>query len=210
VPDVDVPMPRDATARCLLLDFSGVLFTDPMGAVQTAIANAAGMEREQVRRFYAETLRDRLWRGTSGEPEFWERLLPHAGLPRDARPWREMMIGGMAPLPAVAHLERWSEHATLFLLSNQRSEWIDAALARHDVPPGVFARRFVSDRTHRLKPEPAVFEAVIAAWDGPVDAMLYVDDDEGYLDAAARFGIATVHGDPAGRWRSAVEAWLER
>jgi FMN phosphatase YigB (HAD superfamily) len=199
-----------AAARCLLLDFSGVLFTDPMGAVQTAIARAAGIDREQVRRFYAETLRDGLWRGTSGEPEFWDRLLAYAGLPRDARPWRELMIGGTVPLPACASLERWSQRATLVLVSNQRSEWIDAALARHDVPPRVFARRFVSDRTRLLKPEPEVYETVIAAWGGAVELMLYVDDDERYLETAARFGIATVRGDPEGRWREAVEAWLER
>ena len=200
----------EAAARCLLLDFSGVLFADPMGAVQTAIAEAAGMDREAIRRFYAESLRDALWRGTSGEPQFWDRLLAHAGLPRDARPWRELMIGGTVPLPACASLARWSERATLFLVSNQRSEWIDAALSRHGVPPRVFARRFVSDQTGLLKPEPEIYEAVIAAWGGSVERMLYVDDDERYLEAAARFGIATVSGDADGAWRRAVEAWLDR
>lgn len=194
---------------CVVFDFSDVLFADPMGEVQDSIAAAAGADRRDLGDFYAEALRDPLWRGTIAEPEFWRRILAYAGLPIEPDRWREFLLARTVPLPSCRNLRAWAERATLYLLSNQRTEWLEPALARYGYLDA-FKARFISDRMGHLKPEDEVYEAVLQAWRGPASEALFVDDQEAYLDPARQHGMTTLLAGPGQSWWIDVDKWLDR
>lgn len=196
-----------SAARLLLLDFSGVLFRDAMGSIQTEIATAAGADRRRLGDFYEARLRDELWRGTISERRFWCELLTHAGLPVQPDRWRQRLLDGTVALPACARLANWAAVAQVALLSNQRTEWVEAALRRENVL-APFDRLHVSDRVGYLKPEPEIYGAALAPWSGTRSSVLFVDDEPTYLKAASEWEIQTLAADSGGRWCDAVDRWL--
>jgi FMN phosphatase YigB (HAD superfamily) len=200
------PGPEGSSSRLLLLDVNGVLFEDPFPALLRTLADASATDCTSLRVFYRRALRVDLWSGSISEPEFWRRLLAFASVPQDADGWRQRLLAAMAPLPALARLHDWADSATIWLSTNQRSEWLTPTLARHDVARFV-ERVLISDQLGVLKPDPAVLLSVRRAWTGPRDAVLIVDDQPEVLRVGDRAGYQVLLADAAQQWIAQVDSW---
>jgi FMN phosphatase YigB (HAD superfamily) len=190
----------------LLLDVNGVLFTDPLPPILRAIAGRAGTDSEPIARFYRDVLRIGLWSGRMGELEFWDELLSYAGIPINPDAWRERLIATMRPLPAARRLPAWAGRTTIWLFSNQRSEWLEPSIERHRLASFI-GNSFISDRLGLLKPDPRCFTVVRDAWPGKPGSILFIDDQRDNLAVAQAFGFHALHARRGARWIPAVDLW---
>lgn len=200
------PLGATRGQRILLLDVNNVLFAEPIPPILETIAAASDRSLDSVTRFYADTLRVPLWSGSIDEPRFWSALLTYAGVPVDPQAWGMRLRDAMKPLPAVRHVAEWAAATTIWLFSNQRSEWVESSLERLDLARFV-DRSFVSSMLGGLKPDRALFAHVRDAWPGGAESVLFVDDQQANLDVGRELGFQTLHADSAEQWISAVDRW---
>jgi putative hydrolase of the HAD superfamily len=178
----------------LVLDVGGVLGTN-LTRFWHELAAAASMPLEEVRRRYKQELRDMLWTGEITEPGFfaWACSLQSA---MDEPRARSLMLSCLQPLPAYGLLPAWSEIFDLHVLSNHRSEWLTPFLS----PVRSYLKTVtISSEVGCAKPSPDIYKLVAAAL--PAGApVLFVDDAEHNLTAAAALGWQTLLADEDSRW----------
>jgi HAD superfamily hydrolase (TIGR01509 family) len=188
----------------LVLDAGGVLFAEEFRPFLTALATAAGHDPEELMDLYNGQLRFGLWRGELTEDEFWAAIAAQLGITPDAPSWRAAVTNALAVLPAQAELARWAEVSELWILSNQRHEWLYPMLEEAEIKH-LFERILVSSEIGMMKPDPQTFAPLL---EGAPERVLFVDDKQENLDAAAAQGIETLLADPEHQWFAAVDRWL--
>lgn len=178
----------------LILDVGGVLGTN-LTLFWHELAASASLTFEEVRRRYKQELRDKLWTGHISEPGFfdWACSLPSSMNESEAR---SLMLSCLRPLPAYELLPAWSNAYDLHILSNHRSEWLTPFLE----PVRPYLRTVtISSEAGCAKPSPDIYK--LAAAGLPEGApILFVDDAEHNLTAAAAHGWQTLLADPDGQW----------
>jgi putative hydrolase of the HAD superfamily len=186
--------------RLLLLDAGGVLVsTGPMTASVGVVAQRTGRPFDDCWEHW-QRLR----------PDFWRGRLGHEDL------WREMGVadGGdeceLAARGAVTLLPHAQEIAGLpvrtWVLSNHRTAWVMPVLEPL-VRDGHIERVLVSDEIGAYKPEPRAFEIPLELSGVPAPDVLFVDDKQRNLDAAAAVGMQTLLADADGAWLPAARAF---
>jgi FMN phosphatase YigB (HAD superfamily) len=189
---------RDS-ARVMLLDIGGVVLVDPLAGIFDALAQASSRERDEITDYYSDELRESFWTGELSEPEFWSRLIQHAGVDGSPERWRTQLIEIMQPLPIASELNRLGERFRMSVLSNHRAEWLRPALERHGLSD-LFQHVFISSETGLAKPDPAAYRYAVGQLGvSPEDAVM-VDDKQGNLDAASSLGLQTLLADAEGAW----------
>lgn len=178
----------------LVLDVGGVLGTN-LTRFWHELAVSASLPYEEIRRLYKRELRDMLWTGEITEPEFfaWACSLQISLNETQAR---SLMLSCLQPLPAYKLLPAWSGVYDLHILSNHRSEWLTPFLA----PVRPYLKTVtISSEAGCAKPSPNIYK--LAAAGLPEGApILFVDDSEHNLTAAAAHGWQTLLADPDGQW----------
>ena len=187
----------------LVLDGQGVVFNDPLAAFFDQVADETGQDRAAVLSRWRDEVRDRAWRGAIDDRTMWSAL--SGGDPRD---WGARLEAAYAPGPAAPRLPAWAAHVPVWLLTNHRTAWIEQRLERFGLRPW-FSRVLVSDALGALKPEPVVFAPLLAHVRAPA-AVLFVDDQQKNVTAAAALGLSVLLADPVGRWTSDVDRRLVR
>ena len=86
----------------------------------------------------------------------------------------------------------------LYVLSNMHTHTIER-LDRRDSIWGLFSGRIISCRVHCIKPEPEIYSHLLERYDLAPEETVFFDDMRINLDAAKRFGLATIEfRDPEG------------
>ena len=106
----------------------------------------------------------------------------------------DMVPHALKPIPdsieLLYRLKRQGQQ--LFYLSNMHSASIDY-LEREYTFWDVFEGGIVSCHVHLIKPEPAIYSALLEQYALDSSGTIFIDDTEINLTAAAEFGIRTIH-----------------
>lgn len=185
----------------LVLDGQGVVFNDPLATFFEQLADATGQDRAAVLSRWRDDVRERAWRGAMSDQAMWRALVGG-----DHRDWGERLEAAYAPGPAAPRLRAWAEKAPVWLLTNHRTAWIEGRLERFGLRRW-FSRVLVSDALGALKPETAVFAPLLAHVRDPA-TVLFVDDQEKNVLAAAALGISAILADTVGHWHFEIDRRL--
>jgi HAD superfamily hydrolase (TIGR01509 family) len=130
-----------------------------------------------------------------------------AVVPEDPN-WRGIVRETIADaiMPEVSQaLAGLAETGPVWMLSNQYGPWLRDALASRDIT-NYLERIFVSSEIRTIKPRAESFQVVLDAWAGQPERVLFIDDKQGNLDAAATLGMSTfLSKDDVEVWSRAAE-----
>jgi epoxide hydrolase-like predicted phosphatase len=184
----------------LILDYGGVLTTDPFASFE-AFCAVEGLAPDTVRdRFRSDPEARALLAGLeTGElepAEFEARFASALGVSPERLLRR--MFGGMQPDAAMIDgvREIRASGARLGLLSNSVG---DASVYDRALLDELFDGWVISNEIGLRKPDPAIYELAAERIGVPAGACVYVDDLPGNLKPARALGMATVlhRGDAA-------------
>lgn len=195
--------------RRLVLDAGGVLLAERFRPFLAAVAEEHGQAGQELLALYEAELRSCLWRGEATVEEFWlavARALEAEDPEATAVELGRRAQGLFEPLGTTSRLAVWAESAELWLLSNHRHEWLRPVLEAEGLI-SLFDRLIISSEAGAMKPEPAIYAALREGLSAD-DLVLFVDDKQENLDAAASSGAELLLADPDGQWTAGVDAWL--
>jgi putative hydrolase of the HAD superfamily len=113
------------------------------------------------------------------------------------------------PLPGVPEaLQRLSENAQLWMLSNYIAPWLRGSLSYRGLYY-YFKKIFISSETGLRKPDPEAYALVLKAWGRAAADVAFVDDSEANVAAAQEAGMFAIlaTGDTAA-WEASLNEWL--
>lgn len=187
----------------LVLDAQGVVFSNPWESFLDDLAAVSGRSAASVHRTWHEELHDDAWLGRLEEGELWRRL---TGDPGGRERWRPELEARYRLGAIAGRLEAWRHRVPIWILSNHRTDWLTARLARFGLL-ATFRRVLVSDAIGAMKPDPRAFDAVLA-WGFDPGRVLFVDDQPRNVAVARRLGIrARVAGEPEG-WLDEIDRMI--
>ncbi|WP_208918603.1 hypothetical protein [Paenibacillus uliginis] len=108
-------------------------------------------------------------------------------------------------MPAIKHLEHWSQIADIHLLSNHRQEWVVDLL--NPVEPYIQTIT-ISSEVGFCKPDISIYNLVNSRINSGL--VIYVDDQEKNLDTARHLGWITMIADQEGKWTDGITNILEK
>ncbi|NQX62616.1 HAD-IA family hydrolase [Paenibacillus qinlingensis] len=188
----------------LILDVAGVLVTNfsPQAWSGFSSGEDDGALVSLPHRF--KEIKNDLWVGTMTEEGFWiwlNELFPNLASKVD----RSWILQQLKPLTAMEHVEAWSQHADIHLLSNHRIEWLTHLLD----PILPFLRSTtISSEVGYCKPNREVYERVQTHFPKEHAAVLFVDDQEKNLVPARSLGWNTLLADAEEAWMDQVTTFL--
>lgn len=178
----------------IVFDFGGVVFTWEPEAI------IAGMfaEPEVQAQVRAEIFGHDDWceldRGTLSRQKAIQRAAARTGLAVSAvaELMRQVPLSLVVIPDTVDLLHRLKACGhRLFYLSNMHVDSI-AHLERTYTFWDIFEGGIISCRIHVIKPEPAIYTALLETYGLDAAETVFIDDTEVNLDAAAQFGIQTI------------------
>jgi putative hydrolase of the HAD superfamily len=191
-----------ARPQAVILDLGGVVFPIDVARPIRRWAAAAGCSpQELLERVREHPVHERFERGEMTPGEFRDHVRAELGLVMDdvaldsiwndiyLDPWPEME-------PLLGELRRT---ARLAALSNTNAIHVEHVHARYGHLLAGFERVFYSHELGLRKPEPACFEAVLAALGQAPEHALYVDDDARNVEAALSVGIRAFRATDPGQ-----------
>ncbi|MCZ8515376.1 HAD-IA family hydrolase [Paenibacillus filicis] len=188
----------------LVLDVGGVLGTN-LTRFWHELAASASLSYEDLRRLYKQELRDKCWTGEISEPDFFTWACSIQSSMNESQA-RSLMLSCLQPLPAYKLVPDWSKIYDLHILSNHRSEWLAPFLA--PILP-YFQTVTISSEIGCAKPSPDIFKHAASVL--PKGAtVLFVDDTEHNLTAAADHGWQILLADSEGHWIHQIAATNQR
>jgi putative hydrolase of the HAD superfamily len=84
----------------------------------------------------------------------------------------------------------------LFCLSNMQIESIEYLEEKYSFW-SVFEGMVISCRTHLIKPEPEIYQYLLATHDLSATETVFIDDTSANVEAAAKFGMRTIQFEDA-------------
>lgn len=184
------------TAQWYVFDYGMVISEAPGEEDWQALREACGLDVQDAQSPYWAH-RTEFDAGRLSSEEYWSRVLGReAGLglagsldALDANAWSHYNLD---TLDVVEGLSARGEQ--LALLSNMPSAMADefsgAAWSRY------FRHLFFSSRLGLIKPDPRVFDHVLAALGVPAEQVTFVDDKQENVDAAAALGMRAILHTP--------------
>lgn len=133
-------------------------------------------------------------RGTLAPREAVARAAARTGLPEaEVARFMDEVPPSLAPIPGTVDLMYRLKACghRLYCLSNMQHASIEYLERAHGFWE-VFTGRVVSCRVGICKPEPAIYSHLLRTYDLAGEQVVFVDDLEANLAAAARFGIRTI------------------
>lgn len=188
----------------LVLDIAGVIVTNLSPSYWEEIARSAEISYNTVKELFNQEARDALWTGRMSEQQFWEWLTLHCPT-IETQYARQVVNKHLKVLPAIKHLEHWSQIADIHLLSNHRHEWLVDLLRPVEQ---YIQTTTISSEVGFCKPDISIYNLVNSRIkSGPV---IYVDDQEKNLNTAQHLGWITVIADQEGKWTDGITNILEK
>ena len=159
----------------LVLDVHGVIFTNPLVPFIAEVAERSGGDRAAAVAMWHDRIRRPFWLGQVEVDELWQAVAPGA----DGAALAVELEERYAPGPLFHWIERSSE--PIWLLSNHRTDWLEARLARFGLADR-FERVYVSDAIGQVKPDVEAFR--FAQREAGDRTITYVDDKPGNVAVA--------------------------
>ncbi|MFN7988776.1 MAG: HAD hydrolase-like protein [Thermoanaerobaculia bacterium] len=176
--------------RALLVDLGKVLVAFDHQVTCDRLAEATGVPAGRLRPVLFGDLEAEFDRGRLGPAAFFRACEERAGLPRlpDGL-WESAWRDIFHPLPdAIAALARVDRKVRRVLVSNTNELHWEGVLRVFD-PRGLLDDVVLSFRVGAVKPEPAFWEAALAAAGCAAGECLYADDRAELVASAAARGI---------------------
>lgn len=201
-----------ASTRAIAFDWGGVFTVGTFDGRSTQrLADKYSLDVIEVRKHYFELVH-KLELGIWTLAEFWSEFGSRIGLSNvPYADFEELYVGSILENdPMYAFLPTISSEFRVGLLSNNYPTICD--ILEHDPRWKRFDRMVFSNKIGVKKPDPASFEALLAALELSGDRVVFVDDVRENLEAAAKLGIAGILYDAHehARFLSDLEAWKQK
>ena len=177
----------------IVFDLGNVVLNYDHGRSVKRLAQLAGCGEEEVESFIFGGLKDGFNRGKLSAKEFYTRVRDRFDLPicLDAFTsiwgdifWENPEVTGL--LPALR------KRYPLYLLTNTDVLHFQYIIDNFSVIPQ-FRKIFASHQMGVAKPDPEIYLRALREIGRPASAVLYVDDDPGFVAVARDCGINTIH-----------------
>lgn len=194
--------------RAVIFDIGRVLIRIDVGRAMKGMASGLSLSAEE------------LWSAIEKDPR-WKDWQEGRISARDWHLHMQRRFGGSAtfdeftakwnlvldpePIHGKALFEKLSKKYRLALLSNTDPIHVAYMESRYDFFP-YFPARVYSCAVGASKPSPIIFQEALRACRIRAEEAVYVDDIEGYVDAARRLGMVGVHFRSAEQLRSDLQA----
>ncbi len=190
----------------IIFDFGNVLFDLDLGATDRELRRLLGDAYMPAREKLMATDIFRLYEvGGLSTDEFVDALCragePHLSTEQVAAAWNSIFIG--MPRERFDMLLRLRRHYSVFLLSNindLHATWIDDYMAREhglsDFQTHYFDAVYYSHLIRLRKPDPDIYEYVLADAELLPGQSVFIDDLEPNVQAARELGIAGILKTP--------------
>jgi putative hydrolase of the HAD superfamily len=184
-------------ANWYLFDYGMVISEAPTEQDWAALSEAAGLPLTNPDGPYWQYRVD-YDAGRIGVAEYWQRVVGREisdGLREelhalDLRAWSNLNSDTLDVLEAID-----SSGVKMALLSNMPTEMADF-FQHSSVWAKYFSRLFFSGHLGLVKPEPEIYQHVLQELGASGDQVVFIDDRQENLDAAAKLGIRTVLHHP--------------
>lgn len=188
----------------LVLDVGGVLATNLSPTFWETIARELQFPKEPLYEQYKVEISTKLWTGAINIEQFWNWFEQFgATISEEAR--QRAIATSLLPLPSLQYIGEWSAAASIHIMSNHRTEWLQPILNKY-LP--YFTSVHISDKVGFKKPDLQFFQHVQQQFK-PNEHILFVDDTSRNLLAAESLGWQTLRGDESGHWTAAVSDRLQ-
>jgi HAD superfamily hydrolase (TIGR01509 family) len=194
--------------RAVIFDIGRVLIRIDVGRAMKGMASGLSLSAEE------------LWSAIEKDPR-WKDWQEGRISARDWHLHMQRRFGGSAtfeeftekwnlvldpePIHGKELFEKLSKKYRLALLSNTDPIHVAYMESRYDFFP-YFPARVYSCAVGASKPSPIIFQEALRACRVRAEEAVYVDDIEGYVDAARRLGMLGVHFRSAEQLRSDLQA----
>ncbi len=189
--------------KLLVLDGQGVVFDAPIKKFLLMFARSNGLDYASVVSRWQNRLRHLAWTGAINDEALWNEL---ADKKINVQQTMHSLNTSYRPGPAANYLASWSRLVPIWLLSNQRSNWVLPQLDALNLT-GPFQRILISDVTGAVKPDPNAFAQLLDSEFAPGD-ILFVDDQEHNAKAAEKLGLKTILASPEYAWVQEIDSIL--
>jgi putative hydrolase of the HAD superfamily len=181
------------TIRCVLFDFGGVIAEEGFRQALVEAAREDGLDAEELLGQATDAVYESgfvVGRGT--EDDFWRALRARAPLSQSFEVFRDRVLQGFVPRPAMLELvdELRGRGLTVAILSDQ-THWLDE-LDRREGIFRHFDRVFNSYHLGKGKRDPTVFRDVVDELGCRPAEALFVDDSAGHVERARQMGLEAV------------------
>lgn len=197
-----------STPEAVIFDMDDVLCRYDFGARLARMAEMSGVDAATIERvIFDEGFDARADAGGYTAEAYHEEFCRRIGAPLSVAQWLEARAASMAPDDEVLDMaRRVARRARVAVLTNN-GPLLEAHIGR--VFPQVveiFGEHVCfSCGLGASKPEPRVFEAVVARLGVTAAATLFIDDSAEYVQGAAEAGLETHHFRSAAALRRALE-----
>jgi glucose-1-phosphatase len=193
----------DHAVKNLIFDLGGVILDLSVDTTLNAFANLSGIEKSKAKKLFVSSPEFELYeKGGFSDDEFREFVKTLYGIDAsdDALDacWNAMLLG--FPKKKLEILETLKARYNVYLLSNTNNihlQYINNILLpqvnRHTSLDDFFHRAYYSHRMKKRKPDAEIFQQVLQEGNFLPEETLFLDDNQGNVEGAARLGIKTVH-----------------
>ena len=200
--------------RLFIFDMDDVLYDYDWRTRMAGMTELTGLSLQRMRELWWNE--DGEWAAEAGvfttAEEYLAAFQEAIGMSVDEQDWVRVRGGAMTPRPdAIAAVERAAELGDVTLLTNN-----GALTAKHlgtlapDLVPVFGEHLFTSSHYGARKPNPVVYERVLAAYDRSASEAFFADDMPQNVAGAASIGItAHLYESPAAL-REAIEDFANR
>lgn len=189
----------------LILDAGGVIIDDlttQFWDMLVARSDNNTLTRTTIYTHYKREISDKLWSGQLDEEDF-SLFLKHYHIHLSQEEVSDIVAQCLIPLPAYKMLEKWSEQADIYIMSNHRTSWLLPALEK--VRP-YLKDIYISDTALMKKPSLDWFKAI--SHRHPEKQIVFVDNTMHNIEAALKSGWQAIYADEAYVWIEEVNELL--
>ena len=194
--------------RAVIFDIGRVLIRIDVGRAMKGMASGLSLSAEELWSAIEKDPRWKDWQEGRISARDWHlhmqrRFGGSATFEEFAEKWN--LVLDPEPIHGKELFEKLSKKYRLALLSNTDPIHVAYMESRYDFF-SYFPARVYSCAVGASKPSPIIFQEALRACRIRAEEAVYVDDIEGYVDAARRLGMLGVHFRSAGQLRSELQA----
>ncbi len=178
----------------IIFDLGGVLMTDvPLKKIAQELSIRFSISEQKLHsHLYPTEHWNLLTLGRISEDEYWERFVADSEIGVDQEELKNKVRTELHPIEENVRLvPRLKERFNLAILSNHSREWSRFMLKEFDFF-NHFEQIIFSCDVGLRKPDPRIYELVLAKLRSKPDECLFIDDKKRNTEAAEQIGMKTV------------------
>ena len=181
------------TGRTVIFDLGGVFFSDGTLKTIRIIANQYNLPRELVENVIKGNLGNQYRIGTLTTEEFWNKAKTYWNIEASSENLSDIWLNSYRPIHGTVRIIdglKKEGHELMYLSNNtkKRVEYLDKRYSFLDkFDDGVF-----SYLIKRQKPDPIMYQTILAKTSNLSENCVYVDDKEEFLKPAENLGMDVI------------------